>query len=79
MEYFSDLDASLGNEPGNVLARIEEAERIKTKMGYWSSSFHLPFFLTELAGILMDQGKCPAVADPDLVLLKDLEAAEKSL
>jgi lipopolysaccharide biosynthesis regulator YciM len=47
------LQASLAGDSAGLLAGVEEAERFRKKMGYWSSPFHLPYFLTEMAGLLM--------------------------
>ena len=50
--HLKALQAGLLRDPAGVLAQVEEAERFRMKMGYWSSQFHLPYFLTEYAGLL---------------------------
>jgi tetratricopeptide (TPR) repeat protein len=60
--HLKALQANLGRDSGAVLSLVEEAERFRMKMGYWSSPFHLPFFLTELAGILMASDASPVKA-----------------
>jgi hypothetical protein len=71
--HLQALEAGLSGDSTRLLALVEEAERLKGKMGYWSSSFHLPYFLTEFAGILMDSGgsKTKAAALLDEVLVYD--------
>jgi tetratricopeptide (TPR) repeat protein/tRNA A-37 threonylcarbamoyl transferase component Bud32 len=69
--HLQALEAGLNGNSPRLLALVEEAERLKGKMGYWSSPFHLPYFLTEFAGILMDSGasavKAAALLDEVLV------------
>jgi tetratricopeptide (TPR) repeat protein len=45
-----------GNE-AEMQALVEETDRIKTKMGYWSSIYNLPFFLTQEAEALIGFNK----------------------
>jgi tetratricopeptide (TPR) repeat protein len=54
--HLKALQASLAGDSAGLLAGVEEAERFRMKMGYWSSPFHLPYFLTEMAGILTASG-----------------------
>jgi tetratricopeptide (TPR) repeat protein/predicted Ser/Thr protein kinase len=48
------LEGRLENDLTSVVRNIEEGERIEKKMGYWGSTFNLPYFLDEYAGVLLD-------------------------
>ena len=48
------LEAHLTLDEEQALASIDEARRIKNKMGYWDSIFNLPYFLNEFASVLID-------------------------
>ncbi|MBN1940136.1 MAG: protein kinase [Candidatus Aminicenantes bacterium] len=54
--HLKALQAVLAGDSAGLLASVEEAERFRKKMGYWSSPFHLPYFLTEMAGLLETAG-----------------------
>jgi serine/threonine protein kinase/tetratricopeptide (TPR) repeat protein len=60
--HLQALEAGLIRDSSRLLTLVEEAERLKRKMGYWSSPFHLSYFLTEFAGILMDSETSPTKA-----------------
>jgi serine/threonine protein kinase/tetratricopeptide (TPR) repeat protein len=50
------LEGRLADDLPAVVRNIEEGERIKKKMGYWSSTFNLAFFLDRFADVLLDLG-----------------------
>jgi serine/threonine protein kinase/tetratricopeptide (TPR) repeat protein len=47
------LKASQAASDTEIQTLVEEMHRIKTKLGYWSSIYNLPFFLTQEAEILI--------------------------
>jgi len=46
------MAAAAGNDI-EMQPLVEEMDRIKTKLGYWSSTYNLPYFLTQEAEILI--------------------------
>jgi len=51
------LEGRLANDPGRVMAAVQDGERIRAKMGYWSSPFNIAFFLDQYAGAVRDTDK----------------------
>jgi hypothetical protein len=51
------LEGRLGNDPARVMEAVLDGERIRAKMGYWSSPFDLAFFLDQYAGAVRDTDK----------------------
>ena len=47
------LQAAAAANDAEMQTLVEEMERIKTKLGYWSSIYNLPYFLTQAAEILI--------------------------
>jgi tetratricopeptide (TPR) repeat protein len=47
------LQAAAAANDAEMQTLVEEMERIKTKLGYWSSIYNLPYFLTQDAEILI--------------------------
>lgn len=51
------LEGRLRNDPARVMEAVQDGERIRAKMGYWSSPFNLAFFLDQYAGAVRDTDK----------------------
>jgi hypothetical protein len=63
------LQGKLNEDMTAVRQNVEEGERIRTKMGYWSSPFNLAYFLDQYAGVLLDMG---SAADQAGALLNEV-------
>lgn len=54
--HLQALAASLKNDRAKLLAAVESGERIKDKMGYWTSIFNLSYMFNEYATLLIGTG-----------------------
>ncbi|MCJ7612700.1 MAG: tetratricopeptide repeat protein, partial [Candidatus Aminicenantes bacterium] len=61
--HLKALQAALDRKPEDASRFIEEGERLKYKMGYWSSPYNLAFFLDEFAVTLMNLGQTAKARD----------------
>jgi tetratricopeptide (TPR) repeat protein len=67
--HLKALEGVLRHDLNVVLKNIDEAKRIRKKMGYWGSLFNMPYFFTDYAGMLLQFNR-----DEDaLVLLRDAD------
>jgi len=61
--HLKALQAALDKNAEEASRLVEEGERLKHKMGYWSSAFNLSFFLDEFAVTLMNLGQTAKARD----------------
>jgi serine/threonine protein kinase/tetratricopeptide (TPR) repeat protein len=73
------LQAAATANDAEMQTLVEEVERIKTKMGYWSSIYNLPYFLTQDAEILIGFAKIgPGILDQARRLLQEALAYDSN-
>ncbi len=64
--HLKALEARQRQDAAGVLAAVDEAQRIKPKMGYWTSPFNRAYFMDEFARIVLELD--PASAKPKELL-----------
>ncbi len=64
--HLKALEAQLRKDADGVLQAVEESQRIRDKMGYWTSPYNRAFFLDQYAQIIMEMN--PGSAMPKELL-----------